>query len=178
MCSVVVLSGNPKPGSKTTAVALEVAARVTEAMSFTATVTVIELAEMVPAVLTWGDPGVAKQRDIVAAADLVIVATPSYKGSYTGLLKAFIDGYGPASLAGVPVVPVTVAGSPTHALVTGEFHLAPLMHEIGASTPLGAFGIVEKDAADPESRRTRVAEWLAQHLPAARRFAASEAVNA
>jgi FMN reductase len=160
MRSIVVLSGNPRPASKTTAVATVLAEDI--AGDSPAQISVIELADLGPAVLEWGNQDAATQRERAASADLLIVATPSYKGSYTGLLKAFFDGYGPTSLQGVPVVAVTVAASPTHAHVTGEFHLVPLLHEVGAETPLGALGVLESEAADATARVTRVGSWVDQ----------------
>jgi FMN reductase len=44
---------------------------------------------------------VAAARHRVATARVVVVATPVYKASCTGLLKAFLDGYGPDALADV-----------------------------------------------------------------------------
>lgn len=166
MRSIVVVSGNPRPASKTTAVATALAEAL--AADIPAQVSVIELADLGPAVLEHGNEDAAAQRERAASADLLVVATPSYKGSYTGLLKAFFDGYGPTSLRGVPAVAVTVAASPAHAHVTGEFHLVPLLHEVGAGTPLGALGMLESDAADAAARATRVGEWVEQRRPLVR----------
>ena len=53
---------------------------------------VVDLADLGAALLDWDDAGVA---DLVArrsaSADLVVVASPTYKGTYTGLLKLFLD---------------------------------------------------------------------------------------
>ena len=74
-------------------------------------------------------------------------ATPVYKASYTGLLKAFLDLYGPGGLAGVVAVPVVVSGNPAHALV-GEVHLRPLLVELGAVVPTRALTVVESQLTD------------------------------
>lgn len=58
-------------------------------------------------------------------ADAVVVGTPVYKGSYTGLFKHFIDFVEPARLAGKPVALTAVGGGPRHALVV-EHQLRPL----------------------------------------------------
>jgi FMN reductase len=164
MRSIVVVSGNPRPASKTTAVATALAEAIAQAIAvdIPAQVTVIELADLGPAVLEHGNQDVTAQRERVASADLLVVATPSYKGSYTGPLKAFFDGYGPTSLRGVPAVALTVAASPAHAHITGEFHLVPLLHEVGADTPLGALGVLESEAADATARAARVESWVEQ----------------
>src|SRR5687768_2988829 len=51
-----------------------------------------------------------------ASADIVIVASPTYKASYTGLLKAFLDRYPGRGLAGVNAIPLMTAGDPAHGL--------------------------------------------------------------
>lgn len=64
MYSIVVISGNPKPDSKTTVVAQTLAARIADASEGPAAVTVIELAELGGAVLDRGDARAAAQRDV------------------------------------------------------------------------------------------------------------------
>ncbi|WP_353807642.1 NADPH-dependent FMN reductase [Agromyces sp. SYSU T00194] len=177
MHSIVVLSGNPRAGSKTTATAQALAEAISTATQADPAIETIELADLGGAVLEWGNADAQAKRELVASAALVIVATPSYKGSYTGLLKGFIDGYGPTSLAGVAALPVTVAGSPAHAHITGEFHLTPLMHEVGASTPLGALGLLEAQAADPEARDTAINSWVSERMPLIRALAQASAAT-
>jgi len=48
----------------------------------------------------------------VVGADLLIVASPTYKASYTGLLKAFVDRLPPRALLGRAALPLMVTGSP------------------------------------------------------------------
>ena len=58
----------------------------------------------------------------VAAADVVVVASPTYKAAYTGMLKAFLDRYGNNGLAGTVAVPVMTGGWAGHSLaVDGGF---------------------------------------------------------
>lgn len=72
-------------------------------------------------------------------ADLLIVGTPVYKGSYTGLLKHLIDLLDYRALAGVPVGLIATGGSDRHALVV-EHYLRPLFGFFTARTlPTGVF---------------------------------------
>ncbi len=67
-------------------------------------------------------------RAIVAtllSADALIVGSPVYKGSYTGLFKHLFDLIDPAALAGKPVLLVATGGGDKHALVI-EHQLRPL----------------------------------------------------
>ena len=70
-----------------------------------------------------------------------------YKATYTGLLKSFLDLYGPDGLAGVVAVPLVVSGGPAH-LLAGEVHLRPLLVELGATVPTRSLAVTEADLAD------------------------------
>lgn len=142
---VLVVSGNPRPGSRTLGVAQAVAGRLAAELGLPAG-DPIDLALLAPEILT-GSAAVTAARDRVAAARVVVVATPVYKASYTGLLKAFLDGYGPDALADVVAVPVVVSASPAHALA-GEVHLRPVLVELGATVPARTFAVTEAQLAD------------------------------
>lgn len=76
---------------------------------------------------------------ILDGADLVIAATPVYRGSYTGLLKEFIDLVPQQSLSGVPVLLAASGGSDQHSLII-DHELRPLFAFFGAHTlPLGIY---------------------------------------
>jgi FMN reductase len=143
--AVVVISGNPRPGSRTLGVAQAVGRRLAAALGLHAA-DPVDLALLAPEVLT-GSDAVTAARDRVAAARLVVVATPVYKASYTGLLKAFLDGYGPDALADVVAVPVVVSASPAHALA-GEVHLRPVLVELGAVVPARSLTVTEAQLPD------------------------------
>src|SRR5262245_59095539 len=52
--------------------------------------------------------------DALLAADLVVVATPIYRATYSGLLKVFLDLLPNAGLAGKVAVPIASGGSLGH----------------------------------------------------------------
>ena len=63
--------------------------------------------------------------DAIEGADALIVASPVYKGSYTGLFKHLFDFVAPDALTNRPVVLAATGGGPRHALVV-EHQLRPL----------------------------------------------------
>ena len=67
------------------------------------------------------DPGVADAVAAAAGASVLVVATPIYRATYAGALKAFFDRFQPSALAMTAVVLVATAGIPDHflALDTG-----------------------------------------------------------
>lgn len=127
---LVVLVGNPRAGSRTRAVAEHVASFLPSAPAV-----VLDLAEL--AGVSWtSEPGVAAQPvddavDLVRGARHLVVATPSYKGTYTGLLKLFFDRFPHLGLEGVAALPIAVAASPAHATATAD-DLTRLLRELGA----------------------------------------------
>jgi len=133
MASVVVVVGNPKLGSRTRTVAEKVADRAGDAAGFARSDrAVIELAEFGPQLFDWNSEAVRAQVDLLRAARLAVVASPIFKATYTGLLKAFLDWFSQTGLAGVSVVPVMIGAGAQHALAV-EVHLRPLLVEIGAT---------------------------------------------
>ncbi|MCG8925769.1 NAD(P)H-dependent oxidoreductase [Lentzea sp. CC55] len=67
-----------------------------------------------------------------------MVATPTYKAAYTGLLKAVLDQAPPGWLKGKLVVPLQIAAADRHALAV-EVHLRPVLAELGAVVPRALF---------------------------------------
>jgi FMN reductase len=84
----------------------------------------------------------------VAGADLVVVASPVRRGSYTGLLKVFLDALPDRALAGAVAIPTMVARSPRHALAA-DVHLRPLLVELGASCPTPSLFALESRLSNP-----------------------------
>ena len=65
-------------------------------------------------------------------ADLIISASPTYRATYTGLLKSFFDQLPQDSLINKFALPIQTAGSADHAL-TIEYGMAPMLRSLGAS---------------------------------------------
>jgi FMN reductase len=136
--NVAVVVGNPKLASRTRQAAEVVAERLTGAPP----TTTIELAELGPALLAWGDPAVAAAKQAVLDADLAVFATPTYKATYTGLLKLFLDQFAAGELHGTTAIALMLGGSPHHALA-GELTLKPVLSEIGCSCPTPALFLLD-----------------------------------
>lgn len=144
--TVVALSGNPRPGSRTHHAARAVADRVADLLGGLDRVDV-DLSDLAGEVFDPHSPRVTAATATAAGARVLVVATPTYKATYTGLLKAFLDRYGTAGLAGVVAVPLQVAGHPGH-LLAAEVHLRPLLVELGAHVPTRALTLTESQLGD------------------------------
>jgi FMN reductase len=140
--AVVALSGNPRAGSRTLLVAQTLAGALAERLG-AGQITSLDLAEVASQLFATDAPDADRLAETLAGAAVAVVATPVYKASYTGLLKAFLDRYPTGGLRGVLAVPVVVSASPTHSFVA-EHLLRPLLVELGASAPTRPFAITEK----------------------------------
>lgn len=165
--STVILVGNPRAGSRTSTLATTLADQlVTQVPTAGAdSPEVLELADLVAVSFT-SDPAVpaAPHPDpwgVVRAADLLLVATPTYKGTYTGLLKLFLDNYQAGDLAGVVAVPVAIAGKPDHQESVGAT-LRDLLTELGADVPAPPLVLLEPQVPEAEQH---VASWALTHGP-------------
>jgi FMN reductase len=157
--SIGILVGNPKQKSRTYHAAEAVARALTgRDPDFR-----LDLAEFGAALLDWSDPGVAAAVEQVTSARLVVVASPTFKATYTGLLKVFLDRFAAGSLAGVVAIPLQLGGSWRHALAP-EVFLKPVLAEIGASTPTRALYLLDSDAGDDPAAgfaaSPTVREWV------------------
>jgi FMN reductase len=137
---VVAIVGNPKTKSRTRSAAELMAEKLTGVPPET----VIEVAEIGPALLGWGDPAVAEAKKAVLGAGALIVASPTYKATYTGLLKLFLDQFGQGELGGIPTFPLMLGASASHFLAP-ELTLRPVLVEIGASCPAPSLYLIDSE---------------------------------
>ncbi|MFJ8947653.1 CE1759 family FMN reductase [Streptomyces sp. NPDC102395] len=121
-----------------------------------AEVEVVELRDLAVEIahnLTNGFPGrrLAAALDAVTAADGLIVVTPVFSASYSGLFKSFFDVLEQDALAGKPVLIAATGGSTRHSLVL-EHALRPLFAYLRAVVvPTAVYAASE--------------DWGAQGLP-------------
>lgn len=139
-----VVVGNPKPASRTLHAAVHLAERLTGRTPDP----VIDLATLGAALLDWSDAEADEAVRRVRALDLVVLASPTYKASYTGLLKLFLDRFPSNALDGVVAVPLMLGAGPGHALAP-EVFLKPVLAELGASLPTKSLYLLDSAYDDP-----------------------------
>lgn len=103
--------------------------------------TVIDLADHESEIFVWPSERMAALNAGVAESDLVVFASPTYKATYTGLLKAFLDRYPANGLSGVVAIPVLTIADGTHTMAPTH-NFAPLLAELGAIVPGRGFAFV------------------------------------
>ncbi|WP_077798947.1 FMN reductase [Streptomyces sp. JHA26] len=126
-----------------------------------------DLAVEIAHTFTNGFPGreLSAAFDAVRAADGLIVVTPVFSASYSGLFKSFFDALGatePDALAGKPVLMAATGGTARHSLVL-EHALRPLFAYLKAVVvPTGVYAASEDWGAEGlDGRIERAAGELA-----------------
>ena len=139
---IVGVSGSLREPSKTTALVRElideVAAR--ERVE-TRLIEVATLGPLFAGALRRDDlePEVEDALRAIETADLLIVASPVYRASFTGLFKHLFDFVGQYALVGTPVLLAATGGGERHALIL-EHQLRPLFGFFQALTlPVGVY---------------------------------------
>ncbi|NBE06448.1 FMN reductase [Paragemmobacter ruber] len=162
--TIIGLSGNLDRPSKTRTLVQTAVATV--ASRFEAVGAVFDLADFGPSLGTArrvGDlePPARAALDAVLAADALVVASPVYKGSYTGLFKHLIDLLDPQALLGKPVLLAATGGGDRHALVI-EHQLRPLFGFFEAQTlPTGVYA-ADRDFAEGQPASAALHDRLAR----------------
>ncbi|HXR86168.1 MAG TPA: NAD(P)H-dependent oxidoreductase [Stellaceae bacterium] len=151
-----VIVGNPKAKSRTLEAGLLVAKKLTGAEPDH----VLDLVEFGPALLEWGSAKLNAAIEMVRGCNVIIVASPTFKATYTGLLKLFLDQIPSDGLAGITAFPVMLGAGPAH-LLAPDLLLKPVLVELGAICPAVGLYLIDKSfAEDP-----RLDQWIARAKP-------------
>lgn len=106
--------------------------------------------------------------EAVAKSDLVIFASPTYKATYTGLLKLFLDQFPVNGLMRTNAIALMLGGGPAHALAP-DLLLKPVLVELGACCPFQGLYLLDSDFRESPKLATyaqRVADYMARLHPA------------
>lgn len=152
--NITVVAGNPKPNSRTLDAGIRLAGLLSEQAP-----TVVDVCSLGPGLLGWGDPAVGEAVKTVAGSDLAIFASPTFKASYTGLLKLFLDQFATAEgLQGVVAVPLMLGAGPAHAMAP-DLLLKPVLVELGATCPAPGLYALDKTYATDSGAAEYARRW-------------------
>lgn len=176
--NLVAIIGSPSKSSRTKALVDAIVAAIE--LPGNTQLTVIELSQIWREVGTTASrdsavPAVSAALDAIESADLLVAASPVYKGSYTGLFKHLIDLVHPDALVGRPVLLAATGGSDRHALAV-DHQLRTLFAFFRAYTvPSAVYGAeadFDNGAIRSEALRARVQEAADQAAALLRRVPA------
>lgn len=108
-------------------------------------------------------PAIVAATELFAQADGVVVGTPVYKASYSGVLKALLDLLPQYALTGKTVLPLATGGSTAHVLAI-DYALRPVLSSMGAGHIVQGWFTLDKDITVHEDGRLTVAPGAGEAL--------------
>jgi FMN reductase len=130
--SIVLLAGSPSATSRSTRLLQHIGEQLALRGHRQLTLQVRDLPAGALLHGRFHDPRITEAREQIERADAVVIATPVYKASYSGLLKAFLDLLPQDGFAGKLVLPLATGGSQAHMLVL-DYALRPVLSSLGAT---------------------------------------------
>ncbi|URN95523.1 MAG: NADPH-dependent FMN reductase [Candidatus Pristimantibacillus lignocellulolyticus] len=131
MHKVVILSGSPNASSRLIGMTNYIRQSLSDAGFQTAAVNVVDLPPEDLVYTRFNSPHIIAANELIEQADAVIIASPVYKASFTGVLKAYIDLLPQKGFEGKIITPVFIAGSMAH-LLSIDYSLKPVLASMGA----------------------------------------------
>jgi FMN reductase len=120
MSTLGVVVGNSKPHSRTFDLAQAVATAAAGAVGLSGAERVtVDLAEVGPMLFDWSSTEVRAAVDAIRRCSLAVVASPTYKASYTGLLKSFLDWFSTTDAVNLNGAPLPLTDAPSSSATVG-----------------------------------------------------------
>ncbi|WP_018749903.1 NADPH-dependent FMN reductase [Paenibacillus sanguinis] len=160
---ITIINGSPTPGSRLNAVIARTEQLLVQEGFEVNRLNVSELPAEDLIHARFESEAIVKANARVAEADAVIVASPVYQASYTGVLKTFLDLIPQKGLTGKVVLPLFIGGSLAH-LLSIEYALKPVLSVLGARYILGGVYTVDSQAARKEEGGYELAAELVSRL--------------
>lgn len=155
MRKIVIISGSPLAPSRTDLV-LRYVESLLQKKGFS--VDYIAVPDLPPEDLVYArfnSPAIRNVIEQVGNADGIIIGSPVYKASYTGVLKALLDLLPENAFRDKPVLPFMVGGSIAHLLAI-EFSLKPIIHNLKGLSTQGVY--FEDTSIDKENSGNPIKE--------------------
>lgn len=131
MANILTVSASPSPRSKTAGVRVLVDEHLTALGHSVESLDVRDLPAAALLAADVRDPAIAAAVEAFDRAHGVVVATPVFKASYSGLLKTLLDLLPQRALADKVVLPLATGGSLAHVLVL-DYALRPVLTALGS----------------------------------------------
>jgi len=144
MGKVVVLSGSPSGTSRLDGLLKHTIAYLEKSGAQTAWIRARDLPAEDLLHARFDSPAILQANATIARSDAVILATPIYKGSYTGVLKAFIDLLPQNAFENKIVLPLAMGGTLAH-YNSIDYAIKPMLSALGATQILTGMFVVDSE---------------------------------
>lgn len=165
MAKVVIINGNHTKQSRLTGIHQYIEDSLTKGQVQVQSIFVHELPAQDLILANFASKEIQHANKQVEEADFVIVLTPIYKASYTGILKTYLDLLPQKALVGKTIIPIAVGGSVAHLLAL-EYALKPVLSVLGATNILNSVYIVDKQIERLEDGGFRIEDDAKERLTA------------
>ncbi|NYH51674.1 MULTISPECIES: NADPH-dependent FMN reductase [Nocardiopsis] len=150
MTRFTVLVAAPQPRSSVYTAALRAASEVASRAGVGSRPDVVDIAELGAELLSESSAAVGDALDRVSRSDVLLVASPQVHGTYTGLLKVFLDRLPELGLGHTVAVPLAVVEDLRNSRGIEE-DLRILLADLGAWVAEPGLILAEEEADAPDS---------------------------
>jgi len=160
---VAVVSGSPAPASRTLALARHVGGYLSRDG---ADVRYIDVRDLPADDLLWARASSEQTKAacaLVEGAAGIVLVTPVYNASYTGVLKAFLDLLPRSGLRGKVALPLAVGGTVAHMLVL-DYALRPVLASMGTPHIIEGVFVLDKWIGGHDSGELAIDHQVAERL--------------
>ncbi|WP_240418620.1 NADPH-dependent FMN reductase [Paenibacillus periandrae] len=163
MARIAIISGSPSATSRLDGVLQFVSNAILEKGLEVQWVNVRELPPEDLFYTRFDSPAITNANRIVAEADAVVVASPIYKASYTGVLKSFLDLIPQKGLEGKVVLPLAIGGTIAHLLAI-DHAFKPVLSALGAHHILNGAFILDSQVIRAEDNSFTFVQEIEERL--------------
>lgn len=154
MPKVVVITGSPNAGSRLNGISGYVEKALIARGWQVDVLPVVSLPAEDLILTRWDSPAIVNANRLVEEADAVVIASPVYKASYSGVLKTYLDLLPQKGLEGKTVLPLFIGGTLSHLLAI-DYALKPVLSALYARhISQGVY------AVDSQVQRTEEGQFL------------------
>ncbi|REE82718.1 FMN reductase [Paenibacillus taihuensis] len=111
----------------------------------------------------WDSPAIIEANKRITEADAIIIASPVYKASFTGVLKTYLDLLPQTGLEGKVILPLFIGGTIAH-LLTIDYALKPVLSALYAKHVTSGVYAVDSQVKKLEAGGLELDEELAKRL--------------
>lgn len=166
MSKIVILQGSPTAKSRLHGVLDRVRRQIEESGAQVSVVNVRDLPAEDLLHARFDSEAIAEKNQLVAEADAVVIASPVYKASFTGILKAYLDLLPQKGLENKIVLPLVVGGTIAHLLAI-DYAFKPVLSVLGARNILTGVFVLDTQVTWGEDGRANIAEDVAGRIESA-----------
>lgn len=130
MAKITIISGSPNNSSRLNGLIQYMREQLSNNGHSTALLEVIDLPPEDLVYAKFNSPAILAAHELVEQADVIIIGSPVYKASFTGVLKSYIDLLPHKAFSGKVILPIFIAGSDSH-LLSIDYALKPVLASMG-----------------------------------------------